>query len=320
MLLTWAPDCLRQAGLQVVETSGCNNRSHGQFPNSISGVWHHDASPPGDSPGALNWMISNWRSASANFWVNRQGVWYVVGVGVAWHTGSVLSGMPNNFAAFGVETDQTVNEVPSPAMLESTRRGFAALLKKMGRNAQSLHFHKTIATPVGRKQDPWFDSGSNTVANWPKELSRERANVQRYMDGGAVKPPVEPEKPPVVVVPPPVVDDSEDYMYYNVVRNREIDYAFCAPAGIFFKIESPDHYHFLKSAGMINVEHGKATPAEDNLLEFIKDECKKRAGSHRPDIFGQGDGVQSLNEVLAQTRNDVSAIKQKTDTISLQKA
>lgn len=188
LLHQWAPAVLRSAGLAVVETSGWTNRSHGAFPDSISAAWHHDASPEGDSPGALRWMIDNWANASANFWVNRPGVWYCVGTGVAWHAGAVLPGMPSNFTSFGVETDQTVNETPSPAMLASTRTGIGALLAHMGRDSSSAHFHKTIASPRGRKQDPWFDAGSNNQGNWPGELTRERNAIQAITDGGAVPP------------------------------------------------------------------------------------------------------------------------------------
>lgn len=191
LLHTWAPQCLRAAGLSVVETSGWTNRSHGAYPDAINGIWHHDASPPGDSPGALNWMIDNWNNASANFWVNRQGVWYCVGTGVSWHAGVVESGMPNNFNAFGVETDQTVNEIPSVTMVNSVRRGFAALLKQMGRNANSLYFHKTVA-PL-RKQDPWLGPSSANSGNWLNELAGERNNVQQLMTG-AVPVPIPPAK------------------------------------------------------------------------------------------------------------------------------
>jgi hypothetical protein len=128
-------------------------------------------------------MINNWPNASANFWVNRQGVWYCVGTGIAWHAGVVAAGMPNNFNSFGVETDQTVNETPSPVMLDSVTRGFAALLKEMGRNSASYWFHKTIA-PM-RKQDPWLGPSSANSANWNNELMQRRIAVQTIMDGGS---------------------------------------------------------------------------------------------------------------------------------------
>lgn len=293
MLLTWAPECLRSAGIQVVETSGWTSRSHGAFPDSISGIWHHDASPPGDSPGSLNWMIDNWNNASANFWVNRQGVWYCVGAGVAWHAGSVLSGMPNNYSSFGVETDQTVNEVPSQAMLTATRKGFAALLKRMGRNAQSLHFHKTVASPVGRKQDPWFDNGSNNQGNWQNELNRERNNVQAIMDGGTGGGDwldMVSKEELITIVNDTVAnvlrapefrltdwDQKSKKSFYRVYRHTNTQWDYAAGPGRFKFINSDDDYHFLTSAGWINIGHGQAQQVETNLLEYIRAEASKGA-------------------------------------------
>lgn len=195
MLLTWAPDVLRAAGLTVYETMGWRDRSHGQFPASIAGVWHHDASPPGDSTGSLDWMINNWPNASANFWVDRRGAWFAVGAGVAWHAGKVMDGVPGNFDSFGVETDQTIGETPSPAMLDSVRVGFAALFRHMGRNADSLWFHKIIARPPGRKVDPWMGPGSANPLNWPAELAAERQIVQGLINGVEVSSVVAPQAP-----------------------------------------------------------------------------------------------------------------------------
>jgi Putative peptidoglycan binding domain/N-acetylmuramoyl-L-alanine amidase len=194
MLLTWAPGVLRAAGLTVVETPGWQSRSHGPFPDSIAGVWHHDGSPAGNA-GALGWMIANWNNASANFWVDRDGTWYCVGAGVAWHTGPIVMGTPGNFECFGVETNQTVGETPAPAMLEATRAGFAALFRHMGRNADSLWFHKSIARPPGRKVDPWFGPASNDRANWPGELAVERRNVQQLIDRAGISHIVVPPAP-----------------------------------------------------------------------------------------------------------------------------
>lgn len=183
MRMTWAPGVLKAVGLSVLETPGWQNRSHGEFPDSISEVWHHDATLAGDSPGGLTWMLNNWDEASANFRVDRYGVWECVGAGVSWHAGKIVNGTPGNFESFGVETDQTINETPSQAMLASVRVGSAALLKHMGRDSSSLWFHKIIARPPGRKVDPWFSTASNNAANWPSELASERAIVQGLIQG-----------------------------------------------------------------------------------------------------------------------------------------
>ena len=180
LLHTWLPQTLVSAGIQVVETNGWTSRSHGALPDKIKVVWHHDASPPGDSPGALNWMISNYDTSSANIWVDRKGVWYLVGTGVSWHAGRVKPGMPDNFSSIGIETDHTTAELWPPAQLDSLRKGTAAIFKKQGVGSDWLHFHKTICSPTGRKSDP---DGL--------DLGPERVKVGNLISG--TTPPVPPK-------------------------------------------------------------------------------------------------------------------------------
>lgn len=185
LLHTWLPGTLRAAGIKVVETSGWTSRSHGQLPPNVKVVWHHDASPPGDSPGALNWMISNYDNSSANIWVDRYGTWHLVGTGVSWHAGRVLPGMPDNFSSIGIETDHTTAEAWPAAQLDSLRKGTAAIFNKQKVGADWLHFHKTICSPPGRKSDP---AGLT--------LGPERAAVASIMRGGTSPTPPQPQPQP----------------------------------------------------------------------------------------------------------------------------
>jgi hypothetical protein len=172
-MITGYPDIVRREGLTVEVVSGFATRSHGDFRRSPPAiVWHHDASPPGPSPGVLGWMVANWDSASANVWVDTYGKWWFVGAGVAWHAGAVLPGMPGNFEAIGIETDYTVGETISPKLYDSLRRGTAAIMRAMRQPASDLHFHKTICSPPGRKSDPWGLT-----------LSTERAAVSKLIAG-----------------------------------------------------------------------------------------------------------------------------------------
>jgi hypothetical protein len=122
--------------------------------------------------------------------------------------------MPRNQTAFGVETDQTINESPSPALLDATRRGFAALLSHMGRSASSLHFHKTIAAPPGRKQDPWLGPTSANMGNWPGELNVERNRIHAIMGSSGGKPPQPTPGPDPTPVPTPTGDDKM-YVFFK---------------------------------------------------------------------------------------------------------
>lgn len=200
MLLTnWLPQVLKDAGISFVITSGWENRSHGELADELNVVWHHDASPPGDSPGALGWMISNWDEASAQIWVDRRGVWHLVGVGVAWHAGSTGSGFPTNRNSIGIETDHTTGEDWPDDLLQSLRRGTAAILKARGRTSSALYFHKQIAIPFGRKQDP---DGL--------DINLERAHVAGLIVGPIV--PEVPVTPPATVptAPKPAPDWYKD--------------------------------------------------------------------------------------------------------------
>lgn len=155
MSATWLGDVLRAAGLKVVEHDGWKTRSHGEFTELYAVVWHHDGSPVGDSPGVPAYMIRNWNTASANCWVALDGTWHLIGAGVAYHAGTVLPGKPGNHSSIGVETDHTTGETWSGVfLLESLRRGTAAILRHLGTTTGGLEFHKTICSPPGRKNDP----------------------------------------------------------------------------------------------------------------------------------------------------------------------
>ena len=165
---TWLPDVLRAAGINVVTHPGWATRSSlGKRNPGPAGplttdrpalLWHHDASPAGDSPGALDWMRSQLDipgASSANIWVDRYGTWHIIAAGTTWHAGTVSDARWSNFNSIGIETDHTTGEDWPPALLSSLRRGSAAILNHVGRTpADALNFHKHVAIPRGSKVDP----------------------------------------------------------------------------------------------------------------------------------------------------------------------
>jgi hypothetical protein len=173
--ITWVPDVLRRAGLQVVEVDGWRARGLSETrtfdPRFL--VWHHDASSPGDSPGVPAFMVRNYETAGAQLWVDRAGRWHIIASGRAAHAGTVLPGMPTNETSIGVETDHTTGEAWPDVQLVSLRVGTAAILSVLGVGAIGLHFHKTICSPPGRKVDP---AGLN--------LDDERRAVARLITPG----------------------------------------------------------------------------------------------------------------------------------------
>lgn len=185
--ITWLPDVLRAAGIEVVLYDGWKSRglSTSQRYEPTNVVWHHDASAPGDSPSVPQSMINRFSTAAAQVWIDRRGRWHVIASGRAPHAGKVRSGAPSNFDSIGIETDHTTGEAWPPALVSSLRRGTAAILRHVKRTPdQALHFHKSICDPPGRKVDP---DGLN--------LASERATVKSLLTP-VVVPPKSPTKPP----------------------------------------------------------------------------------------------------------------------------
>jgi len=149
------PDVLRRAGRDVTTLEGWQTRTTASpdfHPGAL--VWHHDASPPGDSPGVPAFMARNYASAGAQLWVDRRGRWTVISCRKANHAGTVLGGMPGNTLSYGIETDHTTGEAWPPELLASLRIGSVAILRWLGAQANDLHFHRTVCFKVGRKADP----------------------------------------------------------------------------------------------------------------------------------------------------------------------
>jgi len=195
--LTNLADVLRGAGVDVVEMRyergpyagktwkqvGFNSRGL----TELRGVmWHHDASPVGDSgsakvvngygvspTGALGWCMYMDIAPAAAAWIDMRGVWHLYAAGLSNHAGlgsSVLApANTGNQFYYGIETDHTTGEAWPAAQLDSLRRGTAAIMTAYDLDpAKALEFHKTYAP--GRKNDP---DGL--------ELANERAVVGRMM-------------------------------------------------------------------------------------------------------------------------------------------
>jgi hypothetical protein len=147
---------LRNAGLPVVELAGWKQRG-GELVDVDAVVWHHDGSPPGASPSVPKYMAGqiDQNKAGAQCWVGLDGTWHLVAAGKVFHTGEVLTGKHGNSRSLGIETDHTTGEPWSGVkLLASLREGTAAILRHIGADEQAIEFHKTICSPVGRKQDP----------------------------------------------------------------------------------------------------------------------------------------------------------------------
>lgn len=212
MTVTRVPDLadvLRKAGLNVIEESyeygpyaGKTWKDVGFGSNEWTDMrfvlWHHDASPQGDSPGACDWMKHMEIAPAGNAWVcggcngeHVPGTWHLIAGRYSNHagTGGPGWGVPKdgmNAYAFGIETDHTLGESWKPEekqqQLAGLRLGTAALMKHYGLTPKpGLLFHKTW-TDGGVDGLPWFVTRGRKNDIDGLDLASERKAVQALMD------------------------------------------------------------------------------------------------------------------------------------------
>lgn len=172
----WA-NVLRSAGLRVVEVDGWQTRGHGGM-GLIKGVmWHHTVGSKNGTMPSLSVLINgrpDLRGPLCNMGLGRDGTWYMVAAGLAYHAGpgnwyGVTNGNAN---MIGIEAENTGYPTdPWPEIqLRSWRLGSAALARDAGFPASMVCGHKEYALPRGRKIDP------HTL-----NMSDERKLVDRYI-------------------------------------------------------------------------------------------------------------------------------------------
>ena len=130
------------------KTVGFNGQGYRDFKFIL---WHHDASPQGDSPGALEWMKYMEIAPAGAIWVcsgcngkHASGTWHLIAAGLSNHAGTggndpsrngntwgvPVNGM--NAVSLGIETDHTYGErwtgAKKKEQLNSLRRGTAAIM------------------------------------------------------------------------------------------------------------------------------------------------------------------------------------------------
>ena len=126
-------------------------------------MWHHDASPVGDSPGALHWVKYSALAPAGAIWVcsgchgkHVSGTWHIYASGLTNHAGTGGPWNPNtgdpavpvngmNSVSLGIETDHTFGEswagAKKQAQLNSLRMGTAAILAAYKLPPTRVHRH-----------------------------------------------------------------------------------------------------------------------------------------------------------------------------------
>lgn len=172
----WLPDVLRAAGLEVVEYPGWASRGHGDFGSIWGVIAHHTGSnPPSNNPG----YIANHPQLglASQLHLSRDGVFTVVGVGLANHAGfGSYPGLPTNDAnrlTIGIEAENNGTEGWAHPQYDAYVRGVAAILRKLGHASSHVIGHKEWA---GAAQGKWDPGGM--------DMNKFRRDVQTILDGG----------------------------------------------------------------------------------------------------------------------------------------
>jgi hypothetical protein len=156
-------DVLRAAGVPVYEMPGWKDRGETDGPFTPLGLMiHHDAmglafnSNPNDDNNVPANMAPNGKDGS-QLWVKFDGTWWIMAAGRKWHAGlGQWRGIPRdsgNSRTIGIETDHTDGNPWPAVMLDSIRRGSAALARAYRMDVDQMCCgHKEYAPT--RKHDP----------------------------------------------------------------------------------------------------------------------------------------------------------------------
>lgn len=170
----WLADCLRAAGLRVIEHDGWRDRGHGDFGEILGVLCHHTA-----GGGENDWrIVQNGRpdlsGPLAQLVLERDGTFRVIAAGVCWHAGrGSWPGWPTNNANFHTIGIEAVNDGRGqywpPVQLDAYKRGCAAILRRIGRAADDCVGHKEYSSEG--KIDPF-----------PLDMDDFRRDVQAFID------------------------------------------------------------------------------------------------------------------------------------------
>lgn len=179
--ILWLADALRAEGLRVVEGTGWKTRGYDTLVSPLHGAcFHHTASPLSQTDAGALSVVTHGREGLpgpiANAMVGRNGTAYVVASGKANHAGyggpwRTVPKDDGNRHLFALEVVNNGTIEPwSETVLSSVDRVFAAVLKRIGKDATWCVGHKEWAPT--RKIDPSLS------------MDHYRARLKTYMESG----------------------------------------------------------------------------------------------------------------------------------------
>lgn len=162
--LTWLPDVLRAAGLEVVLVEGWEYRGRAEM-GTVEGVMcHHTANRRSGNMPTLDTLIlgrEDLPGPLSQLGLGRDGTWYVIAAGRCNHAGvGEFRGSPQGNTRFiGIEAEHCgeVSQAWPQVQYDAFVTGVAAILKHIGADEQWCIGHKEFALPAGRKVDPTFE-------------------------------------------------------------------------------------------------------------------------------------------------------------------
>ena len=176
----WLADVLRAEGIATVEYGDWKNIGHGDF----GGIWGVMVHHTGGNSSANAIQNSAALGLCSQIFLNRAGVAYVVGAGIAWHAGAgSWNGIARdnaNQVTIGIEAENNGTEGWSAAQYWAYVKTVAAILRRLGYRADRCIAHKEWA---GAAQGKWDPGGI--------DMNAFRRDIQNQLDGGAKPPPVE---------------------------------------------------------------------------------------------------------------------------------
>lgn len=167
--MTWLAEVLKHAGLKVEEVSGWQYRGHGDMGIPQGILLHHTAGSSHGNMPSLDEVTrgrSDLKGPLCNLALGRDGTFYVVAAGTAWHAGlggpyREIRQNDGNKHLIGIEAENTgytqgprAEEWPK-VQIDAYKKGVAALLKYIKQPAIMAVGHKEWAPK--RKVDPTFD-------------------------------------------------------------------------------------------------------------------------------------------------------------------
>lgn len=192
--LTWMPQVLLDAGLKVAEVDGWTSRGRAEM-RQVRGVMCHHTGTAAEGNMPTLALLKRGRpdlpGPLAQLGLGRDGTFYVIAAGRANHAGpGNWGGLETGNSSFiGIEAENAGTRAAQwpDVQMDAYVRGVAALLKRIGSNANMCCGHKEYSRPMGRKPDPLFDMNvfRRAVADIMRGVGVVRPQIPAFDPSGA---------------------------------------------------------------------------------------------------------------------------------------